>query len=524
MSHQFIQNKWRTTMLLWLLMMTAVPAMAQQMKVESFSERTYDTSANAPRTRKTDLNGDLCALIKVFAPPVAIDSYFFDGGAKGITAKEIKGGEIWLYIPATSLQITISHPQFGRIEYEYPEQLTKGSTYQMLLNVGGGRFVTFNSQGIDEADISVNGKTIGKAPIYNHYLAYGTYQVTATKDRFDGAMTLTVAQGEGTQMALIPMEDQTPHFGNLTITVDDPNAELYFKGKRADSHILKTMVREGDYEVITRKKDCDDAVTRFTVIAQQENNVNANRPIPHTGSVHIYTRPRNVKATYDNNQPIDLTESRVIPVGSHQFQFTRKGYVTLDHEINVKRGELTLDTIVLEPINYIKSKWAFYFGAGYTYSDLSGITGYAGGVYNNIDLQLSYTLGLTSSSEVNFPVDDKYNYNTFKINTFAARLGYQIRLIPRIGITPQVGYMMQMLSCSAVDVNSTKYCDGAKANCLTFGAKILAVPAHRVYLFVTPEYALPMSKDKTFDLAASPGGFSAGGFSISAGLHLNIGK
>ena len=521
----FLKNKWRASAFLWLLIMTSVPVMAQQLKVDGFTERTYDTSANAPETRKSDLNGDLCALIKVFAPPVAIESYFFDGGAKGITAKEIKGGEIWLYVPASSLQVTISHPQFGRIEYEYPEQLKKGSTYQMLLNVGGGRFITFNSQGVDKANIVVNGNSIGEAPIYNHYLPYGTYQVTATKNRFEGAINLVVEQGEGTQIAIIPMEDQTPHFGNVTITVDDPNAIIFLQGERKGARQTKVQLREGNYEVITRKNDCDDAVTQFTVIAQQENNVRANSPIPHTGSIQIYTRPRNVTATYDNNIPIDLTEMRVLPVGAHQFHFSRKGYVTLDHEVKVKRGELTLDTVMLEPVNYIKSKWAFYFGAGYTLSSLSGVTGYAGGVYNNIDLQLSYTLGLASSSEVTFnPSKAIPDRNTFKMNAFAAKLGYQIRLIPRIGITPQVGYMMQMLSSSAVDASSTKYCDGAKASCLTFGAKILAVPAHRIYLFVTPEYALPMSKDATFDVASSNGGFNAGGFSISAGLHLNIGK
>jgi len=71
---------------------------------------------------------------------------------------------------------------------------------------------------------------------------------------------------------------------------------------------------------------------------------------------------------------------------------------------------------------------------------------------------------------------------------------------------------------------TTKYADGAKATSLTLGAKILGVPAHRVYVFLTPELAIPISKDDTFDKAAKAGNFSAGGFSVSLGVLLNFGK
>ena len=510
-----------------LLFLLCIPASAQ-LKVDDFAERNLDASANAPETRRLDNNGDVCALIKVFAPPVDIEKFYFDGGAKGIRHKEVRGSEIWVYVPASLQKVVISHPRFERIEYEFPEALKKGSTYQLLLNVGGGRFVTINSEGAAGARLTLNGEYLGDAPVYNHYLPYGTYQLSATKDRFEGSLNLQVTEGEGTQFASVKMIDQTSHYGDVTITVSDPNAQIWFQNRREGAGTWKTMLMEGEYEVVTKKPDCDDAITKFKVMAQQQNNVTAAPPVPHTGSVLLYTRPRNVTATYDNNQPIDLTETRVLPVGGHQFTFSRNGYVSQTKEINVKWKELTKDTIELEPINYLKSKWAFYFGAGYTLSSLGGLTAYAGGVVNNIDLQLSYTLGLASTKDVFMYSKGTEGYelisgNTYKMNAMAARVGYQIRLIPRLGITPQVGYMQQMLT-STVSRGTGKYADGAKASCLTLGAKILAVPAHRVYLFVAPEYALEMSKDDTFDMVAKAADFTPGGFSVSVGLLINIGK
>ena len=157
-----------------LVLLVLPTVLMAQLRVDDFSERIYDTTANAPGTRKTDQNGDYCALIKVFAPPVNIDKFYFDGGAVG-KAQELHGSEIWIYVPFSAQSVTISHPQFGRLVFEYTEPLKKGSTYQLLLNVGGGRFVTINADGAEKAQISVNDSVLGVAPIYSHYLHFGTY-------------------------------------------------------------------------------------------------------------------------------------------------------------------------------------------------------------------------------------------------------------------------------------------------------------------------------------------------------------
>ena len=523
--------KKRSFLLFAALLMTI--AMKAQLTVDNFEQRINDQSGMATNITVRDPNGDRCALIKVYAPQV--DGFSFYGGVtSGFLTTETHGNEIWVFAPSSAQSITISHALFGRVEYEYPVALGKGSTYELLLNVGSGRFVNINSTGTTEARVTIDGKYVGVTPIYNHYMPYGKYQVVAEKERFEGRTEIEVVakkKGDGNQQSFnIQMIDQTPHYGDVTVTVaDDPNAEIFFQGERVGAGSWKSMLKEGTHEVITRKSDCNDAVTIFTVKPQTQNDIKADAPVPHTGNIQIYTRPRNVTATYDGENSVDLTSIQVLPVGTHQFTISRKGYVTANPNILVRHNETTVDTIALEPINYLKNKWAFYFGVGYTLSSLSGLTTYAGAVWNSIDAQLSYTLGMGKSEKVHMYSNvygeghDLKSVNDYKMNSFALRVGYQIRLVPRLGITPQVGCMAQILSSNLIEGN-TKYADGAKATCLTFGAKILGVPAHRVYVFLTPELAIPLSKDDMFDKVAKAGNFSAGGFSVSLGVILNFGK
>jgi len=508
-----------------LLLLLPTVVMAQLRVVEgSFQERQMDTNTS----KEKDQNGAYCALIKITVPPLE-GQFHFDGGALGVRKIERFGNEIWIHVPYRAESVTISHPQFSnKVEFEYPVTLKKGTNYEILLTVDGGRFVIINTLGAEHANVAVDGVARGTSPVINLFLPYGRHTASGIKDRFEGSMEFIVEEGSTTQNVFLQLTDQSVHFGQVVVTVkDDPNADIKFQNSRVAAGTWRTELREGRYEIWTTREHCDSIRTEFTVKPQQQNNIEAQAPVPHTGNLLLHVRPRGTQAIYDNNKVFDYTQGQqALTVGTHLFTFSRNGYVDKDYQLKItEKDQFITDTIQLEPINYIKSKWAFYLGAGYTLNNLSGLTAYVGGVYQNIDLQLSYTLGLSSSKDV-------YNYNkeyellsgnTYKMNAFAARLGYQIRMIPRLGITPQVGYMQQML-VSTVSRGTGKYADGAKASCLTLGAKILAVPAHRVYLFLTPEYALEMSKDATFDKVAQAADFKAGGFSISAGVLINIGK
>lgn len=522
MNQHIIKRIWVAAVLLVLL----VPSALGQLRVDGFAPLENDLTANLRGTLRYDQNGEVAALIKIVTP---MTGFSFSAGALGIVGTEQKEGEVWLYVPRHSQRLTITHRTFGELRnYVYPFTVEGGRTYRMLLNVGGGRFVNITTTGAEEATLTIDGKTVGQTPIYNRFMHYGRYVLSGLQGRFEGSDTLEVVAGEGPQHFSLLLRDQTPHFGDVVVDAGDAAAEILFQDQHVGTGQWRTQLKEGRYEVITRKADCTDASTLFTVKAQTVNEVKAHAPTPFTGKVSLFVRPRNVLVTYGNQQTFDQTVPGVLPVGTHQFAFSRNGYVTQEREFRVQRDQTLTDTIQLEPINYLKGQWAFYFGAGYTLRSLSGLTGYVGGVWNNLDLQLSYTLGLSATETVYAyhqvqSGGDLLGGNSYRMNSVVARLGYQIRLIPRVGITPQVGVEQRRLS-SSVEAGSDKYADGAKATCLTVGAKILAVPVHRVYLFVTPEVALPLSKDDTFDKVAKAADIGIGGLSVSVGALFNIGK
>ena len=399
-------------------------------------------------------------------------------------------------------------------------------TYEMLIDIGTGRYANITSQ-VAESEIYIDGAPVGKSPIYNKYLNFGKHKIEAKKDRYEGELSVVITTDDvanATKMINVEQRDMSDHFGNVTVTVDN-RAEIWFEGKNVGTSVWQTQLREGTYVVETQKTDCDPEKTSFTVVAKKDNNVKAAQPTPHTGRLNLYTRPRNAVATYNGTNPIDLTEVQTLPVGTYQLNLSRKGYVSKTGlEYTVKHNETTTDTITLEKVRYIKPK-SFYFGAGYNIRSLGGITALLGATYKKFDLQASYTFGLSKSDEVPwYSVDGNDTYlssMTYKRSTIAVKLGYVFELTERLGIVPQLGYEIERLSGTVSD-GTNSYGDGAAANCISLGAKLLYAPIERLYLFANPAFSVGVSKDHNFERLSDNSDISAGGFQMTLGAIFNF--
>ena len=513
----------RLQLLVLLLVLATVGLWAQDnIKVSRFGLLENDLTANTFGTQKLDQNGEKAALIKIQAPE---QGFTFNGGSLGIVAPEDHDGEIWLYVPRRAKRLTIQHKDYGVLrDYYYPVTVDGGRTYEMYLDIGIGRYLTLTSE-MAGATIYIDGANCGESPVNHKYLNYGRHTLRAVKDRYEGEKTImiTTEDAQGIRLENIEMRDMSDHFGDVTVNVAN-NADIYFEDRKVGTGSFKTQLREGTYTVETRKADCDSAKTSFTVVAQQQNTIEANAPTPHTGWLRIYTRPGGVMTTYNGNHAIDLSETVSMPIGSYQMTFARRGYVTQNHEYLVKHNRTTADTITLERIKYIKPQ-AFYFGLGYTARKLGGITALVGATYKNYDLQVSYTFGLASSGEVPWyttdGTDTYLSTCTYKRSTMAAKLGYQFELTERLALTPQIGYAIERLS-GKVKNGTNLYGNGAIANCLSIGAKLMFAPIQRLYVFVNPEYLVALQKDKNFERISDNSNFSAGGFGVTMGAIFNF--
>ena len=502
----------RTIIVLLCCMAFVLQTMAQSMKVIDFKLLENDLTANRYGTMKTDQNGETAALIKIVTPE---KGFSFDGGSLGVVATEEHTGEIWLYVPRRAQKLIIQHQDYGVLrDYYYPVNIEGGKTYEMLIDIGTGRYATIIG-GMAKAKVFVDGEDCGESPV-RKYLNYGRHTIKAVKDRFEGETTATITTGEEEQMRLInvDMKDMSYLYGDVKVTVAN-HADIFLNGQLVGTGEWKTQLREGNYTIETRKADSDPAMTSFTVVAQQQNNVQANAPIQHTGWLNIYTRPRNVKTS-----PLDLRDQLTLPVGTYQLEFSKKGYVTQNLEYKVRHNEVTKDTVTLQRVTYVKPL-AFYFGGAYTSRSLSGITGILGLVYQGHDLQASYTFGLTESDAVYWG-GDMNTATKYKMNSISVKYGYQFNLMRQLAITPQIGYSYNFLSANAAASGNTTYGDGASSSAVTIGAKLILVPMQHLYFFVAPEYMFALSKDNNFKTITDSSNFSADGFAVHAGILVNF--
>ena len=471
-------------------------------------------------TERRDQNGKRAALIKIQSP---VDGLTFDAGIMGVVDKVKNNGEIWLYLPQGAKKLTINHPDY-KILSEYPlENIQSGNTYEMIIDPGIGRYATITAQ-LDDSEIYIDGKLYGKSMV-RKYLNYGPHTIRAIKDRFEGEDSLLVDKdGPENIQKHVPMEDKSYLYGDVTVTVDN-KADIFFNGQNKGTGQWKGQLREGNYTIETRKDNCDPVKTSFTVKAQSQNEVKANPPVPHTGWLNIYTRPRDAKA-FLNGKPVDISETQTLNVGTYQMKFTRRGYEQLEREFHVRHNETARDTVHLQRKTYVKPL-AFYFGAGYSLRSLSGITGILGAVFYRHDIQFSYTFGIASSDHVYwYEVTDEGNYDfrrscTYKMNSLALRYGYQFNLSELLAVTPQLGVSIDRMSVAESD-SQQAYADGAASTCLTIGMKLLFVPFEHVYLFLSPEYDFAVKKDANFQKLVSTANISAGGFAAHAGILINF--
>jgi len=510
----------RKLLALMLMCIAALHAGAQNIKVTQFNLLENDLTANTFGTQKLDQNGEKAALIKIQAPE---QGFTFDGGSLGIVAREDHSGETWLYVPRRSKKLTVQHKDFGVLrEYAYPLSIEGGRTYEMYLDIGIGRYVTVTSQ-IAGSTIYIDGENCGPSPVNHKYLSYGRHTLRALKDRYEGEQTLmiTTDDADGLRVVTVAQRDMSDHFGDVMVTVDN-RADIYFEDRKVGTGTWQTQLREGSYVVETRKADCDPVKTSFSVAAQRQNTVKANAPVPHTGWLSIYTRPGNVKTTYNGDHFIDLSETVSVPIGTYQMEFSRKGYETVQKEYVVTHNQTTSDSVTLSRISYIKPT-GFYFGAAFTVRSLSGFTGIVGGAFKNHDLQASYTFAL-SKTGVTYWNDENSNYigaATHKVNTFAIKYGYQTHPSSRLALTPQVGYAVNTIS-STKQEGSGSFADGAMANYLTIGARLVYVPFKHFNVFVAPEYDIDVKHDTNYEVAMEKAGLGVSGFALHAGLLVNF--
>lgn len=179
-----MKQKLFITLFALLLPIMAVNA---QMKVVGF--KLLESDPTAYKKRVMDYNNDMCALIKIVTPE---KGFVFDNANMVFATEEDHGSEIWVYLPRGSKKLTIMHHVFGTThEYYFPKPLESARTYEMLLDIGTGRFTDIIPS-LTGSDIYIDGEYIDNIPLYNYYLYFGKHEVKIINDGKELIKTLVV--------------------------------------------------------------------------------------------------------------------------------------------------------------------------------------------------------------------------------------------------------------------------------------------------------------------------------------------
>lgn len=106
-----------------------------KIEVASFNRMETDITARVTAPKR-DQNEEVCALIRIVT---TVKDLMFEPDALGITARENKPGEIWLYVPRGARRISIMHDKYGVLRnYFYPDIIDKSTVYEMEVRVNDG--------------------------------------------------------------------------------------------------------------------------------------------------------------------------------------------------------------------------------------------------------------------------------------------------------------------------------------------------------------------------------------------------
>jgi hypothetical protein len=252
-----------------------VAASAQQVAVESFTRDDSDQTARISNPRK-DQNNRVCAILKIETSLLWQD-FEFDAGSVGVIHSEQHIGEIWVYLPANALRISIIHRYLGaERNYDFSEALREATVYIVKLKSGSVKTVVEEDAALQyfEAICEVEGATISiddgapepfiNGKLEDKMLSYGKHRYTVEAPMYypeSGVAEITAQKAAPVTITL------KPKFGKLTVnTQPEQGAEVFIDGeKRGQSPLTIERLGSGTHKISAIKPQFSPAAQEITI-------------------------------------------------------------------------------------------------------------------------------------------------------------------------------------------------------------------------------------------------------------------
>jgi len=340
--------------LLFFLILSSI-LYSDEFVVKSFQYDQSDLSARV--NDKRDVNGDLCAIIKV---RTGLNNLNFHSNQ--LSDMVHKTGEYWLYVSPGIQYIEILKEGFSRLGYQIPETIESQNTYIMRLTQkgAGGRVdedllklsFKFNT---DNVYVNREGfapvQASGSSAVFR--LPEGKYDFTFSKNGYkDKTQTITLTEDQTIDINLEPGSSQTTFKapGIVTITSDPSGAEVFINNQQKGVTPYTDQLIAGEYQVRLEKDLYHSQVSNFILSEGESVEIPEIELKPKFAYVAIQTNPANAMVYLDGTRlgkaPI---QRRKIESGTHDLRIEKDMYHTYEKSINLQDGDDKTLTPQLKP-------------------------------------------------------------------------------------------------------------------------------------------------------------------------------
>ncbi|MBQ0023425.1 MAG: SEL1-like repeat protein, partial [Prevotellaceae bacterium] len=332
----------KQTITILLLFICTITALAQDLKVESFSATTQILQADK---RKVDSNGDPCAVVEVLLPDEGAN---FVGNLVGNPQFNIN--KYWVYMTEGSKQLQINLRGYNTLDVYFGEygvnRLQQNTIYELKVSKPtqqtvadpGGNYVVMTVKPVD-AMVTIDDKQLMAEPTgeYMKMYGYGTHSYTISAAGYMKKMgTFSIERSKRTELNVV-LESA---FATLSVTCPTAGAAIYVDNKYVGTSPWTGSLQDGMY-LIEAKKDGHRSVQKSVSLSEQQKlNVSLDALTPIVGNLNIAYRPLGadiyIDGQHKGSSPSVFSD---ILIGTHTVEIKKDGYASETKTITLKEGE-----------------------------------------------------------------------------------------------------------------------------------------------------------------------------------------
>lgn len=338
--------------------LSVFPTVGRELKVENFEMTANDLSARAAQVK--DLNGDVCALVRVILP---IEGCKFEGN---VIKQEFDINEYRVFMVKGSKRLRLKCPGMETLDIELTndegEGVVEGMTYSVKLSGyddliqnrpqaadPGANYLILEitpktgvSVKVDDVTQSVdNGETMT-------FLKYGTHKWSVDAEGYASAEGTAEINRSSNTVIQVKLESIMSHLNIKTLT---DGATIKINGKESGKGSYSGTVAPGIYQIEVSKDNYRPHSTTVEIGQRQEKEIVIPELEPIYGVLNIAYKPIGATVKIDGIE-VGTTPNvfRNIITGKHEVEISKNGYYSIMSSVNVKDGETAMLRGELEAI------------------------------------------------------------------------------------------------------------------------------------------------------------------------------